>query len=203
MKKCKHCMSEIDENAKICPNCRKGQKSKKKFYIFGFIIFIAILYIWGSIIQTKENVKNSTFNIALSSFKINYLTSCMTLENIANDINSYWHDSIFEKKYDGDINKAIEQALEDNEENIINAKKEKENITKNYNDIRTLECYSNYCDDIKSAVKEAYDIYIDFYSMTTSPSGNYNNYNEKFANIDSNTVKYYNNIDELQNLFNN
>lgn len=40
-KVCKHCKSEIDINAKICPNCRKKQPSRVKRIIL--VIFIAMV----------------------------------------------------------------------------------------------------------------------------------------------------------------
>lgn len=205
MKKCKYCMSEIDENAKICPNCRKKQGSKKIYIKIVILIIIFLIFgLWFLCIQNTANQKskNSSFNSEISVFKQNLLYTCSNLEDIANEIRNYWHDSIFEDKYEGDINKAIEQALNDNQETIEKVKKEKEKISKSYNNIRSSECYSDYCDEIKESVKSAYNLYLDFYSLATSPSGNYNNYSDNFSKIDSEILKYYNDIKELQNLFN-
>lgn len=44
-KKCKHCQSEIDAKAKVCPNCRKKQGGKMK----GILIVIALFIIIGAI----------------------------------------------------------------------------------------------------------------------------------------------------------
>ena len=43
MKKCKHCQSEIDEKAKICPNCRKKQGFPKWLIVIFVIIGISIV----------------------------------------------------------------------------------------------------------------------------------------------------------------
>lgn len=42
---CKHCRSEIDINAKRCPNCTKKQGGKGKFIILGIIVVIIILVV--------------------------------------------------------------------------------------------------------------------------------------------------------------
>jgi hypothetical protein len=42
-KKCKHCQSEIDKKAKICPHCRKKQGGKTKFIIIGVIVFFILV----------------------------------------------------------------------------------------------------------------------------------------------------------------
>lgn len=47
-KKCKHCQSEIDKKAKICPNCRKKQGGKGKFVIIGIIVFFILVGALGS-----------------------------------------------------------------------------------------------------------------------------------------------------------
>lgn len=44
MKKCKYCMSEIDDKAKICPHC--GKKQKKKFgRVIGILLGVVVLFI--------------------------------------------------------------------------------------------------------------------------------------------------------------
>lgn len=46
MKKCKYCFSEIDENATICPVCKKKQKSNKNA-ILTIIQIILVLFVLG------------------------------------------------------------------------------------------------------------------------------------------------------------
>jgi hypothetical protein len=41
-KKCKHCQTEIDQKAKICPACHKKQGGKLKFILIGLIAVILI-----------------------------------------------------------------------------------------------------------------------------------------------------------------
>lgn len=50
-KKCKHCQSEIDKKAKVCPNCRKKQGGKLIFVIIG----IVVIGIIGSLASQGDN----------------------------------------------------------------------------------------------------------------------------------------------------
>ena len=127
----------------------------------------------------------------------------MILENIGNDIKSYWHDSIWEDKYNSDIDTAISQALKDNKENVQIALENKNSMSNIYNKIKHSECYSIYCDEVKDTVEKAYNYYLDFYTIATSPTGNYNSYTSDFASIDSNVVKSYNDMRDLIKLFAN
>ena len=42
-KKCKHCKSEIEKDAKVCPNCRKKQGFPKWIIVVGVILLIGII----------------------------------------------------------------------------------------------------------------------------------------------------------------
>lgn len=54
-KKCKHCQSDIPKKAKVCPNCKRKQGGKLKFFIIAFIV-IGLL---GSAGSTEENETTS------------------------------------------------------------------------------------------------------------------------------------------------
>lgn len=60
MKKCKYCQSNIDTNAKICPNCKKKQGIPKWIIVILIIIGIAVV---GSAMsgedETNDNNNNS------------------------------------------------------------------------------------------------------------------------------------------------
>lgn len=43
MKKCKYCQTEIDANAKICPNCKKKQGKSKLLIAIIVVVVIAII----------------------------------------------------------------------------------------------------------------------------------------------------------------
>lgn len=54
-KKCKHCQSEIDKKAKVCPNCRRKQGGNAKFIIIGvFVVFIIVAALNGKDDEPKQ-----------------------------------------------------------------------------------------------------------------------------------------------------
>ena len=70
MKKCKHCQTEIDANAKICPNCRKKQGMPIWLIIILVIIGIGVISSIGSENSSSNNdnpsgVTNNTEKISL------------------------------------------------------------------------------------------------------------------------------------------
>lgn len=54
MKKCKYCKSEIDKDAKICPQCRKNQKRPLIIIISILTIIFGIGIIAGSVSDTDN-----------------------------------------------------------------------------------------------------------------------------------------------------
>ena len=54
-KKCKHCKSEIDKEAKVCPVCKKKQRSILKPVVIAIALLIAI----GAFINQGENTNNT------------------------------------------------------------------------------------------------------------------------------------------------
>lgn len=55
-KKCKHCQSDIPKKAKVCPNCKKKQGGKLKFFLIAFLV-IGII---GSAASNGEDSNEST-----------------------------------------------------------------------------------------------------------------------------------------------
>ncbi len=53
-KKCKHCQTEIDKKAKVCPNCKRKQGGALKFIIIA-IVFIGII---GALTQQDDEPKS-------------------------------------------------------------------------------------------------------------------------------------------------
>lgn len=58
MKKCKHCQSEIDDKAKICPNCNKKQGSAGKtvLIVVGVIVALGVI---GNLLPDDETTGGS------------------------------------------------------------------------------------------------------------------------------------------------
>lgn len=63
-KKCKYCKTEIDKEAKICPNCKKRQSGNGLFIVVGIIIFFIII---GTLENNKDDSVNTDNSAAQSS----------------------------------------------------------------------------------------------------------------------------------------
>lgn len=63
MKKCKHCQSEIDDKAKICPNCRKKQGMPVWLIVILVIVGISVLgSAFGGDSSSDENKPSGSTN---------------------------------------------------------------------------------------------------------------------------------------------
>lgn len=62
MKKCKYCQSEIDEKAKICPNCHKKQSHLARWIVLGVIAVIIIAAIAGGGSSENGNASKGDAN---------------------------------------------------------------------------------------------------------------------------------------------
>lgn len=59
MKKCKYCKSEINEEAIVCPICKRNQNQRRNIniaiIIIGIIFIIVIVYIVGKEVDKTED----------------------------------------------------------------------------------------------------------------------------------------------------
>lgn len=207
MKKCKYCQSDIDSKAKICPHCRKKQSHTGiiLFTIISIIIiacaglYIIIDYLMSNNLSSMDEtfLKDDAY-----SFTIDYINNCAELEKIANEVKTYWYDSIHEDKYNGDINEAIEQALEDNQVKVQNQKDNYDSMRTSYTKIINSKCKTDYCIEIKDNVKNAYKAYKKFYSLTIKPYGSYYDYSKDLKKIDSEAAECFDELDTLLGITN-
>ena len=202
MKKCKYCQSDIDPKAKVCPHCRKKQSHTGiiLFTIISIIIiacaglYIIIDYLMSNNLSSmnEEILKEDAY-----SFTIDYINNCIELESISYDVKSYWYDSIHEDKYNGDINEAVNQALEDNKVKIQNQKDKYDSMRTSYTKIINSKCKSNFCTKIKDNVKGAYKAYKKEYTLAINPSGSYYDYTKDLKEIHSEVAEYFEELDIL------
>ncbi len=73
-KKCKHCQTEIDKKAKVCPNCRRKQGGKAKFIILGIIVIIVIVAALNGTDDGPKKVENTDGTKQVSTDKANTTT---------------------------------------------------------------------------------------------------------------------------------
>lgn len=65
VKKCKYCGTEMDESAKICPNCKKNQKmsaGKIVLIVIGVFVILCILASIGGDSNTTNTTSNNNVN---------------------------------------------------------------------------------------------------------------------------------------------
>lgn len=71
MKKCKYCQSEIDDKAKICPNCGKKQSHTTRNVILGAVALIIIISIATSGNKTVPTSSTNTNTNANANASLN------------------------------------------------------------------------------------------------------------------------------------
>lgn len=110
MKKCKYCLSEIDEKVKVCPNCKSDLRNY--FLQHPGIIVILILFIVLFVIPICVSytvIKNISKNIDVSSLTTNNTSKIEEVENkyisIGENIKEKdWEVKILETKFGQRIN---------------------------------------------------------------------------------------------------
>ncbi len=76
MKKCKNCQSEIDESAKVCPNC--GKKQSKNIILIAVIV-IAVLLIIVALAGSSDEANDSSSTSDSTSEETNSTNDNYTL----------------------------------------------------------------------------------------------------------------------------
>ncbi len=95
----------------------------------------------------------------------------LLLDKVSNDVNVYWYESLYENKYNGDIDDAIDKAMAENQENIDLIYK---------NDARIVELYQTMVDDYSSMEYAAAEVI-----------GSYNAYFSAVLEVGGKTYEFY------------
>ncbi len=88
MKKCKHCQSEIDDKAKVCPKCRKKQTNP---IIKTVCIFFGVMLVFGGLAtifdnSDKKSKMKEDEGCYMTIDKFNQINNGMTYEEVKNII---------------------------------------------------------------------------------------------------------------------
>lgn len=70
-KLCKHCKTEIDKKAKVCPNCKKKQSGPLKIVLIVLAVIVVIAAIGGSGGEDEEVKKTTASNSDVTSTDTN------------------------------------------------------------------------------------------------------------------------------------
>lgn len=140
----------------------------KKFLSL-FLVLIALVGTLSGCINTGTNDGGSGNGSGREREFYNLVSESQELlDEVADDIYSYWYDCIYKDKYRDDINYAISMALMDNSSNI-------DKIESNHEEIKSL--YSEVKDgDLKAEVKAVMQAYNDYYSLVIEVSGSFNSF---------------------------
>lgn len=166
------------------------EKKKKKSKVVPIVIaaVLAIAVAVGAFVSNtmgakkaeeakKEYIQNVEAFLALS------LTAGSNLEDISDTVQRYWHEHIYDDKHGSSIDSAILYALIDKSEEINQAEEYDGQMKALYSKIKNVpnglaEEDADEIEELRDAAKDLYNIYTDFYSLATDPSGSYNTYSE-------------------------
>ena len=144
----------------------------------------------------KEYIQNVEEFLALS------LDAGVNLEDISDTIVTYWHEHIYEDKHGSSIDTAILYALMDKSDELEQAEEYDSQMKDSYSEIKNVpkglaEEDVDEIEELRDAAKDLYNIYTDFYSMATDPTGSYNTYSEDNNEITNEFLSCYRALENL------
>ena len=107
--------------------------------------------------------KTKEFHIAIT-------TSQEALDEVADDIYTYWYNAIYKDYYSGSIDLAIYYAEQANAENITLIKSNDATIKSLYKEIKDSP--------LSSEIKAVMSAYSDYYEFVINVSGSFNSYSQ-------------------------
>lgn len=206
---CSNCGTELQEDQAFCPKCghKAGvtvdsnvkaainqfnagvtkKKSKALPIILAVVLVAAIaigVFVSNTLSAKKAEEVRDEYIENVEEFLSLSLTAGSNLEDIADTIQTYWYECIWEDKHGDDINIAILYAMADKSDEINQAEEYDAQMKNLYSKIKKVPdgLSEEDIDDIEElcdAAKDLYNVYTDFYSLATDPSGNYNSYSDR------------------------
>lgn len=195
--------SEIDQyNATVGKGKGMGaalSSNKKTIYIAAAVagvigIIIAAVAINSYLTkQAEEKLRKQqqqdyeTYMDTAGDFYYLVLSDCTLMEDIGNDVYSYWWDAIWKDKYGGSIDLAVAYALSNNQSDIDTIESDYIKIQGYYNELSHVPDGIHYSEmqEVKEAAEELFDMYEEFYDVVLSPSGSLTDYKSEFQRIDT------------------
>lgn len=172
-------------------------------YIWQIVIGISLFFIayYGDEIYIKNINNKIDYYSTAEVFADNILESGIKLEDVGNDIKSYWADYIYDDKYDS-IEDAVDKALNDNSYNITLLKSNHSTIKSYYSELLICPDNCNNCDDIKQKVQDTYNVYKKMYDLILSPTGSYNDFTDEFREYDTDLANKYDELTTYLDIYN-
>lgn len=192
---CSKCGKKVDEKTVIS---KKASINKKYIYIFAGIILVIIVGIFTSINikEKKQQEARAKYIMTIKDFQEKSYAAGANLEDIADTIQTYWKENIYEKKHGSNIDAAIFAAMLDKGDEIEKSKKYDDELLKIYSKLKSVPEGSEDLNDILSTIEKFYNSYTDFHSFATEPSGSYVDYS---ASNNTKTDEFLSNYRALEN----
>lgn len=130
------------------------------------------------------------------------LDAGVVLEDVADTVQTYWYENIWYDMHGSDINDAIYYALIEMSDEIEEAEGYDSRIDSLYAGLKNLpdeiadeDRYE--LEQIRDAIRELYDVYEEYYTLATDPSGSYNSYSEANGDLTDEFLECYETLYEL------
>ena len=207
---CGNCGAELEDGQAFCPKCghkagvaidsnvnaainqfnagveKKKKKPKALPIVIALVLVVAIAvgaFVSSTMSAKKAEEAKKEYIENIEEFLSLSLTAGSNLEDIADTIQKYWHENIWDDKWGDDINDAILYAMIAKSDEIDQAETYDSQMKDLYSKIKKVPdgLAEEDVDDIEElceAVKDLYNVYTDFYSLATDPSGSYNSYSD-------------------------
>ncbi|MGL5345716.1 MAG: zinc ribbon domain-containing protein [Peptostreptococcaceae bacterium] len=205
---CSKCGLEIQEGQKFCPTCGNKVNSinlsrikikinKKIIGVIGIVIILLVASVAMNF-KSKEKQKQEAriqYLISVNEFKQKAISAGTNIEDIADTVQNYWNEYIFEKKHGYSIDSAVGAALDDKSIAVDSAKKYDEEILTLYHNLKTIPEGSEDLKNILNEVDDLYKSYSAFYDLAMEPSGNYTQYTNNNNNKTDEFIANYKALD--------
>ena len=226
---CGKCGAELQDGQEFCPKCGQKvgfavdagvssaisqfnagvEKKKKKSKALPIIIAVVLVACIGIGVavsnimgQKKAEETYNDYIANVEEFLSVSLDAGSNLEDIADTIQTYWYENIWEDMHGYDINDAIRYAMSDKADEISQAETYDSQMKSLYSKIKSVpdgisDEDKNKIEELCEAVKDLYNVYTDFYSLATDPSGNYNSYSDDNNETTDEFLSCYRALDNL------
>ena len=141
---------------------------KNLFKKFGTILMTVITILSLMLFASCGNKEDTTSKI--TTFYDTVVSSQKCLDEVADDIYSYWYNAIYKDSYYGSIDRAIAAALNDNKTNLDTIEANEPIIQSLYKEVRNSE--------LSNEIKAVMSAYSDYYEFVVNVSGSFNSQSE-------------------------
>ena len=208
---CPTCGAPVEPGQEFCGNCgaqigaaagmpnaaiaqfNNGIEKKKKkgkllpiLLAVGLVVAGIIGYVAYATIQAQK-VEN--YIATAEVFREEILNSGAKMESIGNEIQKAWRSYVYDTRYNGryyySINSAVSAAQSYMSSEITKVKSNHSYIISLYNQLSEVPGKDSYLIDIRTAVRAAYNDYMDMYDCVMDPSGSYSSWTSEFSKVDS------------------